>query len=559
MKIKSVTNLLTWIICLPAALSIIGLIVAANLPDSSKQKIDWWLTKRNNKTDAYHKYINNYPNSPHIQEALKRYEELFWLDAEEANTVTFYESYVEKFPSGQHLKDARRNIEDLVWQKAKEDPSFSNVDYYLRQFPNGRYLSSASTLRWQITKKKKKPSILRSYLKQFPNSPYAAEARVELEKMFWQKAKEDPSLLRSYLKQFPNSPYAAEAKVKLEKYEWLKAKEDPSLLRSYLKQLPNSPYAAEAKVKLEEYEWSKVDKRNNIASYLAYQKEFPENKYKRTINAKISKLKQDDTIFNKAKSAGTILALESFLYQYPGHRRTQEANRLIKYIEKTNSIANLVKNNKVEALVQADNFTIAEENKTKEVHVVVRNLFQQPQTVIFPIGTYFECLEISILGLVSTKKITMHLTTRQPTFWLPVVYADISGKLPNKHAFRITDSPYPELIKLLPVLVEKTSNPLVLQALVWIVSHNTNFRQLGALVTRPLLSPKPIVIDKRRGLKIDLSERQIKSQEAAEAMRILNEVGINIKQKRIWQDRQYIYKNLEPGELKDWLKKISRL
>lgn len=45
----------------------------------------------------------------------------------------------------------------------------------------------------------------------------------------------------------------------------------------------------------------------------------------------------------------------------------------------------------------------------------------------------------------------------------------------------------------------------------------------------------------------------INEPEAAEAMRLCDEAGIDMKKKRIWKDREKIPAGLKAGELKNWL------
>jgi hypothetical protein len=45
----------------------------------------------------------------------------------------------------------------------------------------------------------------------------------------------------------------------------------------------------------------------------------------------------------------------------------------------------------------------------------------------------------------------------------------------------------------------------------------------------------------------------IKSYQAAQAMKICDEAGIDIAQKAIWKDRDYIIQVLQNEDLKKWL------
>lgn len=83
--------------------------------------------------------------------------------------------------------------------------------------------------------------------------------------------------------------------------------------------------------------------------------------------------------------------------------------------------------------------------------------------------------------------------------------------------------------------VESVSNKEVIQAAAWIISDDANYEELGVLSIGGLLSN----IEDKYGLF-----RAIQSQDAAHALMLLKACGIDIKSKKIWNDRFYIYDNI---------------
>jgi hypothetical protein len=78
------------------------------------------------------------------------------------------------------------------------------------------------------------------------------------------------------------------------------------------------------------------------------------------------------------------------------------------------------------------------------------------------------------------------------------------------------------------------------QAAVWIVTDDVSFKELGVLVTQFETPPYG-------------SDRLIKAPEAARAMKMCADAGIDITAKRIWRDRAEIIKGLPAGTLKTWI------
>jgi hypothetical protein len=86
----------------------------------------------------------------------------------------------------------------------------------------------------------------------------------------------------------------------------------------------------------------------------------------------------------------------------------------------------------------------------------------------------------------------------------------------------------------MPVLDKAGVTYDVKQAAVWIVTDDASYSALGILV---------------RG-----SARVIGAADAARAMQLHEQAGLNIASKAIWQDRKDILDDLEDGELKRWLR-----
>jgi hypothetical protein len=78
----------------------------------------------------------------------------------------------------------------------------------------------------------------------------------------------------------------------------------------------------------------------------------------------------------------------------------------------------------------------------------------------------------------------------------------------------------------------------VVQAAIWIISDDADYDGLGELVEGSSYS----------------GSRAINEPEAAQAMQILDRAGINIRQKRIWNDRRAIARGVRDPALAAWLR-----
>jgi len=117
---------------------------------------------------------------------------------------------------------------------------------------------------------------------------------------------------------------------------------------------------------------------------------------------------------------------------------------------------------------------------------------------------------------------------------------DIPG---SGDSFSVQRSPHQqELASLTPVLDKAGASFAVRQAAVWIVTDNATYSELGILVRRPAYGGP--------------GTRVIKENDAARAMKLCDQAGINIRNKRIWWDRLRILNAVTDPELRAWL--VSR-
>ena len=120
------------------------------------------------------------------------------------------------------------------------------------------------------------------------------------------------------------------------------------------------------------------------------------------------------------------------------------------------------------------------------------------------------------------------------TIWTACADLHLTGS-GSSDVFRVLATP-PDA-RLLPVLkaLEKAgASREDSQAAVWIITDNTDFDELGAMVHD--------------------GTRSIDANSAARAMRAIDQNGVDITKKAIWADRNTILNGITDQTLKAWLK-----
>ena len=179
----------------------------------------------------------------------------------------------------------------------------------------------------------------------------------------------------------------------------------------------------------------------------------------------------------------------------------------------------------------------------RSVSVLLRSKVPYPINVAIPVGTYFVCGGGGAQNMVGTGGRTLTLTGGgQSTVSVSAACANRERAIPNSNnrfSIKSTDAQR-ELAVVMTVLDEAAVDYPVIQAAVWIITGNADYNDLGILVSR-------------RAGQFGGGTRVIGSTDAARAMQLIEKAGIRISGKSIWADRKTIAKELDDGELKQFL------
>ncbi len=287
---------------------------------------------------------------------------------------------------------------------------------------------------------------------------------------------------------------------------------------------------------IEQLVWRRAKAANTIRSLRAYADAYPNGQFIVEAKAKQASLRVNYEPFSNAVHEGTENALKEFLAEFPGHAKEAEARRVLTEITEGRDIVDLMSEKKIEIQTQGSGID--------SVSLRVRRLVSYPITLRIPVGTLFVAANPSSQNMVATDISEVRLSDDDWQSILPsTACANRPREIPSSSdTFSVERSPQQaELAKLMPVLAKASVGYGTRQAAVWIVSDNADYRDLGILVANT------------SGFGSFGGSRVIAEAEAAHAMMICDEAGIDITRKAIWGDAQPIYIALKDGDVKKWL------
>jgi hypothetical protein len=182
--------------------------------------------------------------------------------------------------------------------------------------------------------------------------------------------------------------------------------------------------------------------------------------------------------------------------------------------------------------------------------LAVRRLLDELLEVEIPIGTLFVEESGGIQNMVVRRQVTIVISRDD---WyeveVPVACANKNRIVPDLlDSFDIVMAPEEGDLQAVLSTIGKCETSWgweygsfnVVQAAIWIVTDDATYSGLGTLVTRRDI--------------FDYGTRAIDEDDAARAMRLVDEAGIDITSKRIWQDRELIATRAEDAVIVEWIR-----
>jgi hypothetical protein len=341
----------------------------------------------------------------------------------------------------------------------------------------------------------------------------------------------------AYLTRWPQGRHAAQASAAYDERGWAGAAAGRTVqdYERYLQEHPAGAHVAEARLGVETLHWTSAKRANSMSAYREYLARFASGRFANDVKARIDTLLQDDAAYEAAAKDGSRAAVEKFLADFPGHKREPDALALRRDMS-GRDLVDLLDERKVEVRARGAGI--------RTVTLEVRRLVGHDVGVRVPVGTFFVSRNPDAQNMVATGEHTAALDSDQ---WVTLTVSAACANRPrdipsDDDSFVVRRSPQQrELQRLMPALGRANAGSNVEQAAVWIVTDDADYADLGILVSRS-------------AYQVFGGSRVINERETAEAMKILDEAGIDIRQKLIWDDRSEILSGLEDGDLKAWLR-----
>lgn len=441
-------------------------------------------------------------------------DEIHWRWVAHQDQAAGYRSYVKTWPDGRHAVEAHMRCDEHAWVNTQAVNTVEGYEQYLRVHREGRH---------------------------------TAEARNRIDALHWRQATTANTVegFELYLQLHGEGRHAAEAHDHIDALHWQQAATAGTVegFEHYLQLHPEGKHVTKAGDNIDALRWQEATTAHTIRSYQDYCGALPQGQHVQEAGSRIAALKTDPAPLAAAMKTATVASLQQFLGDFPGHQEEGNVRQAIRDLSEERDLVSLFEEGKIDVVVLGGGI--------RKMSVRMCRLVPHPLAVRIPVGTFFVAVDPSVQNMVTTAELTVQLTSdRWQSVSPSVACANRSRKIPaDGDSFAVRRSPWEwQLAQLMPVLAQANVSADVRQAAVWIVTDDATYKDLGSLVVSSWGGPGG-------------GTRAINIYDAARAMKICDEAGIDITYKAIWNDRDAIVARLKDLEstlrdskqLRQWL------
>lgn len=156
-----------------SALPVFGLALLLVLPACAGRNFD--AARRQDTASAYHRFVQDYPDSRYAEEARQRLE---LVRLRNQPTLAGYEAFVEKWPQSALLAEVKAVVEEPAFARARAAGSVAAYDAFLAEFSDGALAARARGNRAYLEQRgfAGRAHDLAAFAGSHPESDFAAEA-----------------------------------------------------------------------------------------------------------------------------------------------------------------------------------------------------------------------------------------------------------------------------------------------------------------------------------------------------------------------------------------------
>lgn len=138
----------------------------------------WEQVKNENTIEAYVTFLNDNPETKHLDSIKLLLKKLDWLDAKSEKTAESLDMFLEKHPEDSVYTDSINEIKsEIAWNEVSDEKSIEAYENFIKEYPESPFKSDAKSkvegLSWEKVKKENRAIEYLNFLSKYKYKHYA--------------------------------------------------------------------------------------------------------------------------------------------------------------------------------------------------------------------------------------------------------------------------------------------------------------------------------------------------------------------------------------------------
>ena len=155
-----------------------------------------------NREQDYQLFLDQRPDAPQREEAVRRRNALAFAEAQRANTYESYKRFLERYPDAEQVRQVTEISELVLYESQTRDGTPESYVRFAAAYPRSPYRQKADRLAFDLLTASHTPAHYRRFTQQYPENSYVARAWAWL--LFLHAEQNGPE---NFLKDFPDYPH----------------------------------------------------------------------------------------------------------------------------------------------------------------------------------------------------------------------------------------------------------------------------------------------------------------------------------------------------------------
>jgi hypothetical protein len=160
--------------------------------------IFYFTLRKDNTVTGWQLFMQKYPTSKLVEQAVIYRNELAFGLAKRENTVQSYKIFIDKYPQAEQINEAKIQYENLLYKFETKDGSLASYNKFLNTYPTTKFRNEIETKIFELFIGDFSIDVYKDFLRQYPNSHKTATAWAWIWHLTTDK--------NNFLKQYPNFP-----------------------------------------------------------------------------------------------------------------------------------------------------------------------------------------------------------------------------------------------------------------------------------------------------------------------------------------------------------------